>query len=137
MRQILALILCVALAGTARAACHVEPRATVPVELVNGDMLVTVQVNDAPAPFILDTGAERTLMSEEAVRRLNLERDSWVASAIRGLGGIEERPNALPRSLRLGDAVLRRRTLLGDSSVTVGPLPMSELAGRPLAGLLG
>src|SRR5262249_21231579 len=86
---------------------------------------------------ILDTGAERTLMSEDAVRRLNLERDSWVASAIRGLGGIEERPNALPRSLRLGDAGLRRRTLLGDSSVTVRPLPMGAVAGRPLAGLLG
>ncbi|HET7884207.1 MAG TPA: retropepsin-like aspartic protease, partial [Acetobacteraceae bacterium] len=51
--------------------------------------------------------------------------------------GIEERPNALPRSLRLGDVVLRRRTLTGDTSVTVGPLPMSEIAGRPLAGLLG
>ena len=26
---------------------------------------------------------------------------------------------------------------MGDSSVTVGPLPMNEVAGRPLAGLLG
>ena len=44
-------------------------------------------------------------MGEDAVRRLNLERDGWVASAIRGLGGIEQRPDALPRSLRLGDAL--------------------------------
>ncbi|HET7882331.1 MAG TPA: aspartyl protease family protein, partial [Acetobacteraceae bacterium] len=93
MRQILTLILSIVLAGTAKAACQIEPHSSVPVELINGNMLVTVQVNDAPALFILDTGAERTLMGEEAVRGLNLERDSWVASAIRGLGGIEERPN--------------------------------------------
>ena len=76
-------------------------------------------------------------MGEDAVRRLGLERDSWVASAVRGIAGIEERPNALPRSLRLGRAALRRRTLAEDNSVTVGPLPVREIAGRPVAGLLG
>ena len=137
MRPILALLLCIAFAPAALAECRVEQRGVVPVDVVDGHLLVTVQVNDVPATFILDTGAERTLMGEDAVRRLNLERDGWVASAIRGLGGIEQRPDALPRSLRLGDALLRRRTLMGDSSVTVGPLPMNEVAGRPLAGLLG
>src|SRR5262249_20295043 len=33
--------------------------------------------------------------------------------------------------------VLRRKTLIADTSVTVGPLPVSEVAGRPVAGLLG
>ena len=137
MRQILLLVLCVVFAATGQAACRVEPRGVVPVDLVNGHMLVTVQVNDAPTMFILDTGADRTLMGEDAVRRLGLERDSWVASSILGLGGVERRPNALPRTLRLGDTVLRRRTLLGDTSVTVGPLPVNDIAGRSIAGLLG
>src|SRR6202035_2909582 len=47
------------------------------------------------------------------------------------------RPNALPRSLRLGNVALRRRTLTGDTSVTVGPLPVNLIAGHPIAGLLG
>ena len=89
------------------------------------------------ATFILDTGADRTLMGEDVVRRLGLERDGWVASIIQGIGGIEQRPNALPRSLRLGSVTLRRRTLSGDTSVTVGPLPVNAVAGRPIAGLLG
>jgi hypothetical protein len=60
-----------------------------------------------------------------------------VASTVLGLGGYEQRPNALPRSMRLGGVTLRRKTLTGDTSVTVGPLPVTALAGRPIAGLLG
>jgi hypothetical protein len=125
------------LAAAAHAACRVEPRGTVPVDEVHGHVLVSVQVNELPATFILDTGAERTLMGEDVVRRLGLARDGWVASAVRGIAGIEERPNALPRSLRLGSTLLRRRTVVEDTSVTVGPLPLTEVAGRPIAGLLG
>ncbi|HEY2619001.1 MAG TPA: retroviral-like aspartic protease family protein [Acetobacteraceae bacterium] len=137
MRQILALLLCIGFTATAQAACRVEPRGAVPVDVVDGHIMVTVAVNDVAATFILDTGADRTLMGEDVVRRLGVERDGWVASTVRGIAGIEERPNALPRSLRLGATLLRRRTLTGDTSVTVGPLPVTEIAGRPIAGLLG
>jgi hypothetical protein len=141
MRQILLLVLCpvlaVLFAATAQAVCRVESRSVVPVEVMDGNVLVTVQVNGVEATFILDTGADRTLMREDVVRRLGLERDGWVASIIQGIAGIEQRPNALPRSLRLGTATLRRRTLTGDTSVTVGPLPMNAVADRPIAGLLG
>ena len=125
-------VLAVQFAATAQAACRVEPRSVVPVEVVDGNVLVTVQVNGVAATFILDTGADRTLMGEDEVRRLGLERDGWVASIIRGIGGIQQRPNALPRSLRLGATTLRRRTLTGDTSVTVGPLPVN--ADRRSAG---
>jgi Aspartyl protease len=125
------------IAGTACAACQVEPLATVPLQLSGGLILITVAVNDTDAVFIMDTGAERTLMSEEAVHRLGLERDGWVASTILGIGGYERRPNALPRSLRLGGMALRRRTLTGDTSVMVGPLPVNRIEGQPIAGLFG
>ena len=131
MRQIFLLLLCVGFSLTTQAACRVEPRSVVPVDVVEGHILVTVAVNEIAATFILDTGADRTLMGEDVVRRLGVERDGWVASAIRGIAGIEQRPNALPRSLRLGAIVLRRRTLTGDTSVTVGLLPVTEIAGRP------
>jgi hypothetical protein len=137
MRPILLLLLGVLLAATAQATCRVEPRGAVPLDIVDGHILVTVAVNDVAATFILDTGADRTLMGEDVVRHLGIERDGWVASAIRGISGIEQRPNALPRSLRLGATPLRRRTLTGDTSVTVGPLPLNDVAGRPIAGLLG
>jgi hypothetical protein len=138
MKQIrLCIVMLLAALGSAHAACRVTARTTVPIDLGNGNLLVSVQVNGTPATFILDTGAERTLMGEDVVRRLGLARDSWVASTVLGIGGYEERPNALPRSLQLGGVTLRRHTLLEDSSVTVGPLPVTEIAGHPIAGLLG
>jgi hypothetical protein len=109
----------------------------VPLDDVNDHVLVQVQVNENATTFILDTGAERTVMSEASVRQLGLARDSWVATTLRGIGGTAERPDALPRSLRLGGVTLRRNTLLADTSVTVGPLPLAEIAGHRIAGLLG
>ena len=140
MRQTRTLSLLALLAilfAPAAAACRVEQQSAVPVDVVDGHILVIVQVNDIAATFIVDTGAERTLMDEDAVRSLNLERDQWVATRIHGVGGGQERLNALPRSLRLGSTPLRRRTLAGDTSVTVGRLPVTEIAGRRVAGLLG
>jgi hypothetical protein len=138
MKQIrLCILMLLAAIASAHAACRVVQQTSVPIGFLNGHLLVTVEVNDTPATFILDTGAERTLMGEDVVRQLGIARDSWVASTVLGIGGYEERPNALPRSLRLGTVTLRRHTLIGDSSVTVGPLPITDIAGHPIAGLLG
>ncbi len=133
-----ALLICL-LAGVAaaHAACRIEQRGVAPVELSDGHLLATVLVNGTPATFILDTGADRTLMSEQAVHQLGVARSGWVATTVMGLGGYEEHPDALPQSLRLGGVALRRRTLAADTSVTVGPLPVTEVAGHPIAGLLG
>ncbi len=138
MKQIcLYIFMLLAVVTPAHAACRVAAQTTVPIDLTNGHLLVSVRVNGTPTTFILDTGAERTLMGEEVVRELGLPRDSWVASTVLGIGGYEERPNALPRSLQLGGVILRRHTLIGDNSVTVGPLPLTAVQARPIAGLLG
>ncbi len=124
-------------AGVARAECSVRLLTTVPIELADNNLLVSVAVNGRDATFILDTGADRTLMSEQAVGALGLERSGWVASTIMGIAGGQQRPDALPRSLSLGGVALRRHNLLGDTSVTVGPLPTSSIEGRAIAGMLG
>lgn len=137
MKQMLLGLLFLIIGSQAHAACEVTAVGRVPVDLQSGHLLVTVTVNDTPLTFVLDTGAERTLMGEDAVRELGLARDGWVASTVLGIGGYEQRPNALPRTLRLGGVELRRHTLIGDTSVTVGPVPLNDVAGHRIAGLLG
>src|SRR6185312_6210246 len=42
-----------------------------------------------------------------------------------------------PRSLTLGGIALQRRTITHDTSLTVGALPRTSIAGLPIDGLLG
>ena len=98
--------------------------------------MVTLLVNDQPARFILDTGAERTIVTVAAVRRLGLTLDRWVGTTVMGIGGLERHQNAIPQSISLGGLALRQATLLHDSSVAVGVLPLEGFGGR-IDGLLG
>ncbi|WP_158258277.1 retroviral-like aspartic protease family protein [Rhodopila globiformis] len=139
LRQIAAMLLVVAclLPTGARAACSVEAKATVPLGTADNVLTLPVQVNGITATFVLDTGAQRSLVSMEAVQRLGLTRDPWVGTTMSGIGGIDRRPNADPRSLSLGGVTLVRRTLNHDNSLTVGILPRPRVGNRVIDGLLG
>lgn len=108
------------------------------MQLVQNRPLVELAVNGRAAIFLLDTGAERTVFADTAVRELDLARDQWVSSSIRGVGGVIERTaNAVPRSFALGGVALRRRGVNPALSFVVAPLPWHELGGRTISGLLG
>lgn len=125
------------LGGTPAAACQVQPRADVPLNLAFRHAIVTVKVNGQPASFVLDTGAERTMVTEAAVQRLGLELDQWVGTTMMGIGGLVRHQNALPRSLTLGGVTLRHPTVLQDKSLAVGPLAVAAFGGQRIDGLLG
>ncbi len=106
--------------------------ASVPVETIGRLPISTLMLNGQPARFIVDTGAERTVIAEAASQRLGLARDAWVGTTMSGIGGIQSRPDALPRSITLAGVPLVRNTLAHDSSLVVTP----ELRGQA-DGLLG
>ena len=133
------LLACGALLGllaSPAAACLVQPRATVPFTRAGGVMLVSVAVNGTPADFVLDTGAERSVIGIAAADRLRIARDEWVSTDIQGVGGRDRRRLGRPSSLALGSLPLRRHTVAADNSLVVGPIP-EAVGGRPIAGLLG
>ena len=120
----------------AQAACRVDARATIPITQAGGLLLVPVELNGISVRFILDTGAERTVVGLGAADQLHLARDEWVSTDILGTGGRDRRRLGRPASLALGGIALRRRTVAADNSVVVGPIP-DAIAGQPVAGLLG
>jgi hypothetical protein len=137
-KTFIALLLSVLLAPlAARAGCDVQDKASIPLSTIDGTMTVPLEVNGIAATFILDTGAQRSLVTEEAVRRLGLSRDAWVGTTMSGIGGIDRRPNAIPRSLSLGGIPLVRRTLHHDTSMTVGIMPSRRTGAVTIDGLLG
>lgn len=121
----------------ANAACVVDEKVTIPLDVTGGAITVPVAVNGITATLILDTGAQRSVVTEAAVQRLGLARDPWVGTTMSGVGGIQRRPNANPRSLTLGGVRLVRRTLNHDTSLTVGILPRTLAGSRVIDGLLG
>ena len=122
--------------ATALAACDVRARAEVPFSLTHGHLLVPLTVNAADASFVLDTGAERSMVTPDAVQRLGLTLDPWVGTRMRGVGGVVEHQNADPRSFTLGGVALQRHTITHDTSLTVGALAEPGV-GSPIDGLLG
>jgi predicted aspartyl protease len=121
----------------ASAACEVEQRAVVPLRLAGSAVIVPVSVNGIEGSFILDTGAERTVVTPDAVVHFGLALDEWTATTMRGVGGIERRRNADPRSVELGGIPLHRRSLARDATLRVATLPNNMSAQQPIDGLLG
>jgi hypothetical protein len=132
---ILPLFLALLLPAGASAACVVDSKATIPLQTARFGITLPVEVNGVTATFILDTGAGRSVVTGEAVQRLGLARDEWVGTTMGGIGGVDRRPNADPRSLSLGGIPLVRRTLSHDHSLTVGILPGTR--DTTVDGLLG
>ncbi len=120
----------------ARAECRVEQLVRVPLTaLPGGPLLVPVVLNGVREYFVLDTGAERTVVTPETAAQVGLARDEWVSADIQGVGGRDANRLGRPRSFSLGGLMLRRRAMAGDNSVAVATL--GSVPGHPIAGLLG
>jgi hypothetical protein len=137
LRLIGMLTACLSLAPAAIAACVVTRQAEAPVDIVSGVPVVSVQVNGTDLPFVLDTGAQRSLATDAAVQRAHVRLDEWTSTTVKGIGGYERHRNADPTSLQLAGITLRRHTVAADQTMTVGPIPQPILAGHGIAGLLG
>jgi predicted aspartyl protease len=119
------------------AACVVQQRASVKLQIVGGLVLAPVEVNGISGSFILDTGAALTVVTPDAVSHFGLALDEWTATTMLGIGGVERRRNADPRSVELGGVALHRRSLAGDATLRVVTLPQTVVGGRRIDGLLG
>ena len=119
------------------AACSVRQRTVVHMDIVGSTVLVPVAVNGIPGTFILDTGAAQTSVTPDAVGHFGLALDEWAATTMHGVGGLERRRNANPRSVELGGVALHRRSLAQDATLRVATLARSVVEGRRIDGLLG
>jgi predicted aspartyl protease len=95
-------------------------------------LFVRARIDGEPITLLVDTGAERTLLTEATVDRLHLPRDFQHATRTFGIGS----PTAT------WDAKLRNGIELGGTEfpvdrVTVGRFAINEAAGNHADGLLG
>jgi predicted aspartyl protease len=139
-RLTLALLALLGLAGCASdpgarhadGTCPLIRLAQLPLE-ARGNMLFTeARIDGKPVTLLVDTGAERTLLTEAAVERLHLARDLQHATRTYGIGSPTATWDAkLPNGMVLGGA------RIPVERVTVGRFGISEVAGNLVDGLLG
>ncbi len=108
---------------TRRAEFAVAPMGNVPV--------VTVRINGGTADFLFDTGAERTIMTAAAAKRLGVDAHYEYARQMRSIGGAVAGGDAKVRSFGFGGMVL------SDFRILVGAVSLPSFSGRPIDGLLG
>ena len=111
--------------------CKPRRQAELAVVFLSNLPLVNLTVNGAAATFLLDTGAERTIMAAAAAQRLGVDAHYEYPRRTRSLDGAVSSGEARLRSLGLGG------TTLPDFRVLVGSVSVPGPAGKPLDGLLG
>ena len=119
-------------AGAARGQdCRPSPKAELAVTPMGNIPIVAVRINGGTADFLFDTGAERTIISAAAAKRLGVAAHYEYARPMRSLGGAVSGGDARLRSFELGGMAVSNFTIL------VGPVSLPSVDGKPIEGLLG
>jgi predicted aspartyl protease len=111
--------------------CLPTPKAEFAVTPMGNIPIVTIRINGGAADFLFDTGAERTIISAAAAKRLGVAAHYEYARPMRSLGGAVSGGDARVRSFDPGGLALSNFTVL------VGPVSLPALDGKPIDGLLG
>lgn len=102
----------------------------IPMDLANGRCVVSVLLDGQPARMLLDTGAERSVVTPITAKRLGLQRDLWVDTTLRGAGGLlETHPNADVGSAIIGGTTLFQRPSSLGLSLSVANLDLGDADG--------
>jgi predicted aspartyl protease len=126
-----------ALPVAAVAQCRVVKRQDVKLEMVLNHLFTTLQVNGTDAEFMVDTGAMRTLVTDDTVARLGLKLDQWRSTMMQGVGGYSRKRDAVLDSFTVQGMPLRRFGSNPDIDVAVGVIGEPVVNGHRIAGILG
>ena len=111
--------------------CRPAPKAELAVTPMGNIPIVTVRINGGATDFLFDTGAERTIISAAAAKRLRVAAHYEYARPMRSLGGAVSGGDAKLRSFELGGMAV------SDFRILVGPVSLPSVDGKPIEGLLG
>lgn len=122
-------VLCLLLAACAEPGtdCDLVRITQAPLSVSHRLLTVPVEINGRRVAMLVDTGAERTMVTEETAERLKMTRDTRFVTRSGGVGGVTQSADA-----RVGSFVL------GDFAVPIDRVSVNRLGpGVPFEGILG
>ena len=116
----------------AQGVCPLVRVAEMPLGNYHNLMFIDAQISGQTVRLIVDTGAERTILTQAAAERLHLPRDYQHATRTFGIGGL-----LLGWDVTLPDGMVLGGTHLPVDRVSVGEFQVSGAVGGEADGLLG
>ncbi len=114
--------------------CSLHKRGSMPLT-VAGLPMVPAQINGRPATLILDTGAESTLLTAGAAKRLGVTTKYDFQRSMAGIGATVRTGDARLASMSIGGVALDYpRVLVGELSFKFGDVEPDGLLGASLLG---
>lgn len=111
--------------------CPATLLARAPIEVRANLLFLEAAIDGVPVHLLVDTGAERTTLTEAAVARLGLSRDPKALTRMRGIGDVVTSFDAKTHALIFGNAQF------SGLNMSVGRFAVTEIAGQAFDGLLG
>ena len=119
-------------AGYCADGCGTRSRGKIVVATLNRAPFETLSANDHPVTLIMDTGAERTVLTPKAAERIGAQRPVIeFPQQLRGIPGDLRSREVELRSFAAGPVALPWHRVL------VAPVMMAQVFATPLDGLLG
>lgn len=112
--------------------CRPVEQVELPLREARNFLLTPATLDGKPVTLLVDTGAETTTLTPQAVIALNLARDPGHSKTLVGVTG-----NVSSAGARLRELSLAGHIVGGTRNVAVGDLPSLEGIDPPVAGLLG
>ena len=116
--------------------CSLARVTDLPLDLENGHLVTSVEINGSPARMVVDTGSFGTVLTREGIARLHLPRPDWVYGAgVTGIGGSRSFGTLSTATFKLG-AMHGEDLQFGalDGKGVMGDLAADGILGMDLLG---
>jgi predicted aspartyl protease len=105
-------------------------------ELLTGHHLVEARLNGKPASFVVDTGANRTVLHAPYAAEFNLKGSPLGRGGAVGVGGAVQASQAAVETLAIGGVTIRQRRIMMTDLGQVTNL-LSPISGTRVYGIIG
>ncbi|MBI1360409.1 MAG: hypothetical protein GC155_09045 [Alphaproteobacteria bacterium] len=123
------------LAAPAAAACQLRQLAEIPVEIVGNRPVISGQINEHDATFLVDTGASSSTIWYQSTKKLGLRPQFSSGTSFAGVGGNSEAGYVALDTLMFASLTIRKVHMFVSGQFSAGDAATDAVLGAEFLGL--